>query len=323
MINDSDRKIFLDVLQREANAILDRSQQFDAASIGHAVELIYRCTGRCVFLGMGKMGAVGRKAAATFASLGSPAMFVQPAEALHGDLGMITANDLVLALSYSGETDEVLRVVETVRPWDVPVIAFTQQNDNSLSKLASVVIDIRVPQEAIDQWPVPTCSTTATMAVCDALAIVVMQKRRFSVEDFARLHPGGSLGRKLRVRVADLMHTGSGLPIVAPNATLREAIIEMTKKSFGATMIASASGSLVGLLTDGDVRRTVQKYDNPLEKPVEEIMTIAPRTCSPSGLAAAALALMESYRVTVLPVVDGQQIVGMVHFHDLVRARLA
>ncbi|MBL8890703.1 MAG: KpsF/GutQ family sugar-phosphate isomerase [Planctomycetaceae bacterium] len=323
MINESDRQTFQDVLQREANAIVHLSHQIDGMAIGRAVELVHNCNGRCVFVGMGKMGAVGRKAAATFASLGSPAMFVQPAEALHGDLGMITAKDLVFALSYSGETDEVLRVVETVRPWDVSVIAFTQQNDNSLTKVASVVLDIRVPQEAIDQWPVPTCSTTAAMAVCDALAIVVMQKRGFSIEDFSRLHPGGSLGRKLRVRVAELMHTGSEVPIVPANATLRDAIIEMTKKSLGATMIAASTGQLLGLITDGDIRRTVQKFENPLDKPVEEFMTSNPRTCSPGGLAAAALAMMESCRVTVLPVVDGHRIVGMVHFHDLVRARLA
>jgi arabinose-5-phosphate isomerase len=322
-MNDSDKATFEDVLERQASAIRYVTTRIDGLALSRAVQRIHDCSGRCVFLGMGKMGAVGRKAAATFASLGCPAMFVQPSEALHGDLGMITNHDVVLALSYSGETDEVLRVVETVRPWGVSVLAMTKGYENSLARLADAVLDVRVPAEAIDEWPVPTCSTTATLAVCDALAVVVMQKRKFSLEDFAKLHPGGSLGRRLRVRVADVMHSGTKMPLVLPTATLREAIVEMTQKSLGATMVADSTGRLVGLLTDGDVRRTVQKHENPLEIPVENLMTRQPQTWCVDGLAAAALAVMESQRVTVLPVMDQSQLVGIVHFHDLVRARLA
>lgn len=322
-MNDDDKATFISVLKRQAAAIQHVANRIDEESLDRAVQQIHACSGRCVFLGMGKMGAIGRKSAATFASLGCPAMFVQPSEALHGDLGMITNHDLLLALSYSGETDEVLRVVETVRPWGVPVLALTSGLENSLAKLADIVLDVRVPAEAIDDWPVPTCSTTATLAICDALAIVVMQKRRFSVADFARLHPGGSLGRRLRIRVSDVMHSGAQSPIVLSTATLREAIVEMTRKSFGATMVADSNGCLVGLLTDGDVRRTVQKHENPLDLPVIQFCTSSPRTSVADGLAAAALTVMEEHRVTVLPVVDGQQIVGMVHFHDLVQARLA
>lgn len=322
-MNDLDRITFLNVLERQASAIRHVANRLDAEALAQAIENIHNCSGHCVFLGMGKMGAIGRKAAATFASLGCPATFVQPSEALHGDLGMITKQDMLLALSYSGETDEVLRVVETVRPWGVQVVALTGSSENSLAKLADVVLDVQVPAEAIDAWPVPTCSTTATLAVCDALAVVVMQKRKFSVDDFARLHPGGSLGRQLRIRVSDVMYAGEKLPVVASTATLREAIIEMTRKSLGATMIADASGCLIGLLTDGDIRRTIQKHENPLDMSVDGLLTRMPRTCAPDGLAAAALALMEAHRVTVLPVVDGPKIVGMVHFHDLVQARLA
>lgn len=322
-MNDIDRATFLNVLERQASAIQYVANRLGSGTLARAIDLINECSGRCVFLGMGKMGAIGRKAAGTFASLGTPAMFVQPSEALHGDLGMITKHDLLLALSYSGETDEVLRVAETVRPWGVQVIAFTSTIDNSLAKLADVVLEVHVPAEAIDGWNVPTCSTTATLAVCDALAVVVMHKRHFSVDDFARLHPGGSLGRQLRIRVSDVMYSGDKLPIIRTDATLRDAIIEMTSKSLGATMVADSVGCLRGLLTDGDIRRTIQRHENPLDMSVEQLMTPSPRTCAPDGLAAAALAVMEAYRVTVLPVVEGAKIVGMVHFHDLVQARLA
>ncbi len=312
-----------EVLRRQAEAVAWVADRLgDEAVLADIVQRVLACTGRCVCTGMGKMGAIARKVAATLASTGSPALFVQPSEAMHGDLGMITPQDVVLAFSYSGETDEVLRVVETVRPWGVPILAFTAGRENSLARLAHWVFDVQVPCEAIDAWPVPTCSTTATVALADALAMAVMQRRGFSASHFAVLHPGGSLGRRLRLRVRDVMRTGPELPTIPPTATFRDALIEMSRKRLGVTMIASSAGRLVGLLTDGDVRRSVERHPDPLNEAVVEFMTRSPRTCCETDFAALALSIMEEQRVTVLPVVDDETLVGVVHFHDLVQARL-
>lgn len=312
-----------EVLRRQGDAVAWVAERLaDEATLSQIVDRVLACSGRCVCLGMGKMGAVARKVAATLASTGCPALFVQPSEALHGDLGMITRQDVVWAFSYSGETDEVLRVVETVRPWGVPVLALTAGHENSLARLADWVLDVQVPREAIDAWPVPTCSTTATLALADAVAMTVMQRRGFSAEDFAVLHPGGSLGRRLRLRVRDVMRAGAELPVILPTATFRDALIEMSRKSLGVTMIAGNDRRLVGLLTDGDVRRSVERHPNPLNESVTDFMTRSPRVCVADDMAAVALALMESHRVTVMPVVDADVLVGIIHFHDLVQARL-
>jgi arabinose-5-phosphate isomerase len=317
--------VVLRVLRRESEAIDGLAARLTQGSaLPEVVGLVHGCAGRVVFAGMGKMGAISRKAAATFASTGCPALFVQPSEALHGDLGMITGKDVFLALSYSGETDELIKVTETIRPWGVPIVAMTGGHTNSLAKLANFVLDISVACEAIDQWAVPSCSTTVALALCDALAVAVMERRGFTAADFAILHPGGSLGRRLRIRVADLMHQARDVPRVAPEQSLREAIVEMSRKSLGATLVVDDRDGLLGLLTDGDVRRTIQQYDNPLNEPVRQYMTQAARTCTAEWLAARALALMEEHRITVLPVTDAaDRVVGIVHFHDLVRARLA
>lgn len=312
-----------EVLGRQAAAVAWVAERLgDEAVLDEIVTKLVGCSGRIACLGMGKMGAIARKVAATLASTGSPALFVQPSEALHGDLGMITRQDVVLAFSYSGETDEVLRVVETVRPWGVPVLAFTASRENSLARLSHWILDVQVPCEAIDAWPVPTCSTTATVALADALAMAVMQRRGFTASDFAVLHPGGSLGRRLRLRVRDVMRTGTELPTIPPTATFRDALIEMSRKRLGVTMIASDAGHLVGLLTDGDVRRSVERHPNPLNESVVDFMTRSPRTCAEHDFAAMALSIMEEHRVTVLPVVNEESLVGVVHFHDLVQARL-
>jgi len=312
-----------EVLRRQAEAVAWVADRLvDEAVLDEIVAALVGCSGRIACVGMGKMGAIARKVAATLASTGSPALFVQPSEALHGDLGMLTRQDVVMAFSYSGETDEVLRVVETVRPWGVPVLAFTASRENSLAKLSHWILDVQVPREAIDAWPVPTCSTTATLALADALAMAVMQRRGFSASDFALLHPGGSLGRRLRLHVRDVMRSGTELPTIPPTATFRDAVIEMSRKRLGVTMIAHSDGRLVGLLTDGDVRRSVERHPNPLNAAVTEFMTGSPRVCDSNAMAAAALAMMETHRVTVMPVVDAEVLVGIVHLHDLVQARL-
>jgi len=312
------------VLQREAEGIAQMGQRLNPQDSVPVVRRLLACRGRVVWMGMGKMGAVARKAAATFSSTGTPALFVQAAEALHGDMGMITGQDLLFGLSYSGETDEILRVAETVRPWGVPVVAVTGNRDSGLAKLADQILDVSVPREATDRWAVPTCSTTAALALCDALAIAVMESRGFTPQDFAVLHPGGALGRQLRIKVDDLMHRGDQIPQVQVADRLRDAIAEMSRKGLGATLIRDPEGRLLGVLTDGDVRRTLESCDNPLNLPVEQFMTAPAKVCQADWLAARALALMEQHRITVLPVVDAtRRIDGMIHFHDLIRARLA
>lgn len=312
------------VLDRQASALHTLSQNLAAAEINSVVQQLLRCPGRVVLTGMGKMGAVARKAAATFSSTGTPALFVHPSEALHGDLGMITPQDLFLALSYSGETDEVLRVVETIQPWQIPTVAMTGNANSMLAKLANTVLLVNVACESSDFVAVPSCSTTAALALCDALAIAAMESRGFSAEDFGLFHPGGTLGRKLRTTVANIMHSGDKIPKVDLSSSLRQAIMEMSIKGLGATIICREDQSLAGVLTDGDVRRALQVYENPLDMAVHQIMTSHPKHCDPDWLAARALATMESYRITVLPVLDQQrQVVGVIHFHDLITARIA
>jgi len=311
-------------LCRQAEAVAGLARQIDPLVIVQVVQNLMQCQGRAVLTGMGKMGAIGRKAASTFSSTGSPALFVQPSEALHGDLGMITKSDLVFALSYSGETDEVLRVVETVQPWGVGVIAITGAVRSTLARQADWVLDISVSHESTDLVAIPSCSTTVAMALCDSIAIAAMELRGFGAEDFAVLHPGGSLGRKLRTTVSELMHSGDRLPLIDQRHTLRQAIGEISRKGLGATLIESQSGQLAGLLTDGDVRRILEKWENPLDLQVESLMTKTPRTCEADWLAVKALALMESHRINVLPVTcGGSKIAGIVHFHDLMAARIA
>ncbi len=319
------QSVFQRVLERESRAIsqsMDRTAE--NSKLVPLIRLIQNCSGRCVFIGMGKMGAIARKAAGTFASTGTPSLFVQPSEALHGDLGMITARDIVLALSYSGETDEILNVLEIVRPWGVPTATLTGNIASSAAKLADFVCDISVAEEAIDAWPVPTCSTTLALATCDALAIAIMEARGFSAQDFASLHPGGNLGRQLRIKVSDLMHRNEKIPVVSPDTSLRQAIAEMSRKSLGATLVGGSNGEFLGVLTDGDVRRTMELFENPLNDAVQQFMSAPAKTCRSDWLAAQAMTLMEANRITILPVVDPEGIIqGVIHFHDLVQARLA
>lgn len=320
---DSNQQILHRVLTRQIQSLQSALERIDADTFDRIVRQIVACEGRLILTGLGKMGAVARKAAATFASTGSPALFVHPSEALHGDLGMITRRDVVMALSYSGETDEVIQVLETLQPWRIPIIALTSRSESALGRLSDVQLPIDVPQEATDLVAIPSCSTTLTMALCDALAVAAMEQRGFSAEDFSIFHPAGALGRRLRTTVADVMRMGDRVPLIRPDQTLRQAIVEVGAKGVGATLVQSADGRLLGILTDGDIRRILEKHGNPLDTQVEQWMSAAPKSCSDNILAAKALRMMEEFRITVLPVTcDSGEILGVVHLHDLIGARI-
>jgi arabinose-5-phosphate isomerase len=287
-----------------------------------AVATILELQGRLVVVGMGKSGIIARKIAATFASTGTPAFFVHAAEAQHGDLGMITRHDAVLALSHSGETDEVCGLLPTIKRLGATLIAITGKPDSTLGHYADIVLEVPVTQEACPMNLVPTASTTAALALGDALAVVVLKQRGFREEDFARVHPAGSLGRKL-MRVADVMHTGSELPLVPASASLRDAIVSMSRHRFGITGICE-DDQLVGCLSDGDLRRVMESGHVDLEANVRLLMHPSPRTIEADHLASEAVRVMEEQRVTVLFITDGSSVpAGLVHMHDLLKAGVA
>ncbi|MDU4961167.1 MAG: KpsF/GutQ family sugar-phosphate isomerase [Sporomusaceae bacterium] len=309
------------VLRTEAdavNALIPRiNGQFTAA-----LNMIIACQGRVVVTGMGKSGIIGKKISATLASTGTPSLFLHPAEGIHGDLGMVTASDIVLAISNSGETSELLAILPSLKRIGAPIIAFCGREDSTLARHADSVIDISVAKEACPLGLAPTASTTATLAMGDALAIALLSARNFRPEDFAVFHPGGALGRKLLLTVEAVMHGGDENPLITLDKTVKEALFIITAKGLGATSVVE-NGKLVGLITDGDIRRGLEKGHDFLDKPVASLMTKLPRTITPDRLAAEALRLMESNKprpVTVLPVVDKQfQAIGMIHLTDLLR----
>lgn len=287
-----------------------------------AVEALAACRGRVLLTGMGKSGIVARKIAATLASTGTPAHFLHPAEAIHGDLGMVTEGDLVVALSNSGETAELLRLLETIRRLGASLVALCGRGESTLARAADVSLDVSVPEEGCPIGLAPMASTAAAMAMGDALAAALMTRKGFGIEDFARFHPGGRLGRHL-LQVEALMHSGEEMPAVGPGTSLREAILEMTRKKLGCTTVVDEAGRLAGIITDGDLRRLLQAGGDPLERPVEEVMTAAPVTVAPKELASGALKIMEDRKITMLPVVEGgERLVGLVQIHDLWRVQL-
>lgn len=287
-----------------------------------AVATILALKGKLVVVGMGKSGIIARKIAATFASTGTPAFFVHAAEAQHGDLGMITSHDAVLALSHSGETDEVCGLLPTIKRLGATVIAMTGNSDSTLARYADITLSVPVKQEACPFNLAPTASTTAALALGDALAVVALKERGFREEDFARVHPAGSLGRRL-MRVADVMHTGGELPLVTPTTSLREAILTMSSRRFGIAGILSG-GRLAGCLTDGDLRRLMEAGSIDLDAEVEQLMHRDPYTIEADHLASEAVRMMEERKVTVLFIVDGAGMpVGIVHMHDLLKEGVA
>lgn len=288
-----------------------------------AVERIRAARGRVIVSGMGKSGHVGRKIAATFSSTGTPAFFVHPAEASHGDLGMITHDDVVIAISYSGESDELITVLPLVKRMGARLVALTGQPGSTLATLADVVLDAHVEKEACPLNLAPTASTTAALALGDALAVALLDARGFGHEDFARSHPGGRLGRRLLTHVRDVMRTGPDVPSVSERATLAEAVLEVSRKRMGMTAVVDDAGRLVGIFTDGDLRRSLERGGDIRATPIALVMTRAPRTIRPEALAAEAVELMEARKSTQLPVVDAAGVlVGALNIHDLFRAKV-
>jgi arabinose-5-phosphate isomerase len=281
------------------------------------------CEGRIVVLGMGKSGHVGGKLAATLASTGSPAFFVHPGEASHGDLGMITSRDVVLALSKSGETDEILTILPIIRRLGVPLVVLTGNTASTLGREADVALDVSVAKEACPLGLAPTSSTTAALAMGDALAVALLESRGFTAEDFARSHPAGSLGRRLLLHVGDIMHTGEQVPRVPHGTPLSEALMEMSHKGQGMTAIVDTEGRVDGIYTDGDLRRTLDRGIDIRDVPVDQVMTRNCRTVGPGMLAAESLQFMEANKINGLLVVDEEgRLIGSLNMHDLLRARV-
>jgi arabinose-5-phosphate isomerase len=310
------------VLATEAAAVAALEGRLDEA-FARACALLLACEGRIVVTGMGKSGHVGCKIAATLASTGSPAFFVHPAEAIHGDLGMITARDVVLALSNSGETAELLTILPLIKRLDVPLIALTGRDASTLARYATVTLDVSVPAEACPLNLAPTASTTASLAMGDALAIAVLEARGFTEEDFALSHPGGSLGRRLLLHVEDVMRKGDELPRVGPDALLREGLLEMSRKGLGMTTIVDAENHVLGVFTDGDLRRALDRQVDMHTTSMREVMTAGGKVADPRMLAAEAVHIMETFRITSLPVVSAdpdRKLVGALNVHDLLRA---
>jgi arabinose-5-phosphate isomerase len=305
------------VLRIESEAIAGLIDRLDAR-FEKAVELLYACQGRVVVAGLGKSGLIGRKISATLASTGTPSFFMHAADALHGDLGMLAGGDVMIAISSSGETEELLELVETVKRLRIPLIALTAEKESTLGSASDIVIDVGVKQEACSLNLAPTASTAATLAMGDALAIALLDRRGFKEEDFAALHPGGRLGNKLR-RVEALMHAGDAIPRVSPTTKMPDVIYEMSRKGLGLTAVTQPDGRLLGVITDGDLRRVMQRRkENVLELSAADCMTPNPVTLPRSELAASALRLMEEKKITSVLVVDADgRLEGVLHIHDL------
>lgn len=309
------------VLQTEAAAVLALVDRVDER-FARAVTLIRNCKGRVIVTGMGKSGIICRKIAATLASTGTPAFFLHPAEAVHGDLGVIQADDVVIAMSYSGETEELTRVLETLKRIGAPLIALTGGVRSTLGQAADVALDCSVSEEACPMNLVPTASTTAALAMGDALAMTVLVEKGFKPENFANLHPGGKLGKRL-MRVEQLMHGGDALPVVQLHTSMRDVIYEMSRKGLGMTSVVEKDGRIAGIITDGDLRRKMATTPNIQDLLARDVMTAAPIAIPNTTMAVEALALMEQRKITSIVVIDSdRRVEGVVHLHDLWRTEM-
>jgi arabinose-5-phosphate isomerase len=316
------RAIAARVLRMEADAILGLVAKLDAR-FERAVELLRGCSGRVIVTGMGKSGIIGRKIAATLASTGTPSYFLHPAEGVHGDLGMVARGDVVLALSNSGETDEVLAILPPLKRLGVAIVLLTGNPASTLARQCEVVLDVSVAEEACPMNLAPTSSTTAALAAGDALAMALLELRGLRPEDYAALHPRGTLGWRSLFRVADLMHTGEAVPRVRRDATLEDTILEMTKKRFGMTTVVDGDGRLIGVVTDGDLRRLHLKTQSIAGVRAGDVASSTPKTIGADELAAKALEVMEAWAITSLVVPDAAgQPVGIIHMHDILRAKI-
>lgn len=312
-----------ETLRAEAGAVLALLERLDGRFV-RAVELLYACRGRVVVTGMGKSGLIGKKLAATLSSTGTPAVFLHPAEGVHGDLGMVTREDAVIMLSNSGETAEVVATIPVVKRLGVPLVSLVGRMGSTLARLSDVALDVSVEREACPLNLAPTSSTAAALAMGDALAMALLEKRHFGPEEFALLHPGGNLGRRLLLRVGEVMHRDGQVPLVDEGVSVREALLEMSAKRLGMTGVRSGSGELVGIITDGDIRRRLERDGELLVRRAGEVMSPRPRWIGVHALAAEALRHMEEHKITSLFVKDGEgHLVGAVHLHDLLAAGLA
>lgn len=310
------------VLRVEAQSLLDLAERIDE-NFSQAVELLYQCKGKVVLMGMGKSGLVGRKIASTFASTGTPAFFIHPAEGVNGDFGMLAKEDVIIAISNSGETRELLEVLPLIKRYGNRLITLTGNVKSTLAKAGDVHLDIRVKEEACPLGLAPTASTTATLAMGDALAVALMGKKDFKKEDFAILHPGGTLGKRLLLKVEDLMHVGKAFPMISEKTLMKDAIFEITSKRLGVTGVGDAEGHLVGVITDGDLRRALEKFSDLFNREASEVMTRNPKWIEKGALAAKAVQRMEEYSITSLFVFNqvGEKVpVGIIHLHDLLKA---
>lgn len=321
-INENTLELAKTVLRREAQALEFLAQTIDDTFL-KAVQLLLHCQGRVVVSGVGKSGHIGCKVAATFASTGTPSFFVHAGEAAHGDLGMITRNDVVLAISNSGTTAELLTIVPTIKREGAKLIAMTSAPDSALARYADIHLDVGVRQEACPLGLAPTTSTTATLALADALAVACLQAKGFSADDFARSHPGGALGRRLLIHVADIMRTGQAVPSVTTTATVLEAVREITAKRIGMTAIVDENNTLKGIFTEGDLRRLIERVGDIRHVCIADVMTPNPKTIAKEALAAEAAHILDKSLCNQLLIVDtDQRLVGALHLHDLMSAKV-
>jgi arabinose-5-phosphate isomerase len=308
------------VLKIESEAVLALSDKLNG-NFSRAVDLIFSARGRVVVTGMGKSGLVGKKIAATFASTGTPSFFMHPAEASHGDLGMVTSQDVIIAISSSGETNELIDLIPFLKRFDVSIISMTGNADSTLARSSDAFLDVSVKEEACPMGITPTASTTAALAMGDALAVALIERRGFKKEDFASFHPGGSLGKQLFVKVKDLMHVGEELPLISARTHVMDAVMEISSKRLGIGIVVGEDGKLAGALTDGDIRRGIQKYAKDFfDMKAGDVMTLNPRTISEEELAAKALAVMQSHSITslIVPGPSGEA-AGIIHLHDILK----
>jgi arabinose-5-phosphate isomerase len=319
-LNDMGRE----VLEKEARSILEVSERLDEA-FDRAVQAINGCTGRVVFSGMGKAGLIAKKIASTFSSIGIPSLYLHPAESVHGDLGIVQKEDLFFIISNSGETDEVIRILPWIKRMGLRSIVVTGNTSSTIAGFGDIVLDIRV-EEACPYNIIPTSSTTAALAMGDAIAVVLMKERGFTREELALLHPGGSIGRGLLLRVEDLMHTGDAMPRVYEDMPMKDVIMEVTSKRLGVALVFDRNEELTGVITDGDLRRALERYDNMLEQQAAHVMSAKPKGVRKGMLAASALKKMEEFSITSLFVFEGEEMsrpVGIIHIHDLLKAKIA
>lgn len=315
---DSGRRVIETEIEAISSLLSKMDDNFD-----RACQTLYECKGKVVVFGMGKSGHIARKIAATLASTGTPAFFIHPAEASHGDMGMVTHQDVILAISNSGETNEVINLLPAIKHLNTPLITLTGNPLSTLARNATINLDISVPKEACPLGLAPTSSTTATLVMGDAIAISLLEVRGFTAENFAFFHPGGNLGKRLLLKIQDLMRTGSQVPCVNENSSVREALVEMTQKTLGMTSVINLDKKLVGIYTDGDLRRTLNRNLNINETPIKEVMTQKCKTIFPDLLAIEALQIMETHKITSLLVVnEHHDLMGIAHLHDLLSAGL-